>query len=66
MQDKKPIEQGIQELEARIEELRGALKDWDRVSVNNVGAKMYKEKVNRIVLQAQTVESLIKEKVFPN
>ena len=66
MKDKKPIEQEIQQLESRIGELRESLKDWDRHSVNATGAKIYKEKARRIVLQAQAIESLIKENVFPS
>jgi len=66
MKDKKPIEQEIQHLESRIRELRESLEDWDRQSVNTTGAKMYKEKARRVVLQAQAIESLIKENVFPS
>ena len=66
MKDKKPIEQEIQHLESRIRELRESLEDWDRHSMNIIGAKMYKEKGRRIVLQAQAIESRIKENVFPS
>lgn len=66
MKDKKPIEQAIQHLETSIAELRDSLDSWDKASVNINGAKMYKEKARRVVLQAQAVESQIKENVFPN
>lgn len=66
MKDKKPIEQAIQQLESRIGELRDSLNDWDRLSVNISGAKTYKEKAKRIVLEAKSIESLIRENVFPN
>jgi hypothetical protein len=66
MRDKKPIEQAIKQLQERMEELRHALGEWDRHSVNTTGAKMYKEKARRISLQAQAIESLIKENVFPS
>ena len=66
MKDKKPIEQAIQQLQSRIEELRTSPDDWHRLSVNSSGAKAYKEKAKRIVLEAKSIESLIKENVFPN
>jgi uncharacterized coiled-coil DUF342 family protein len=66
MKNKTPIEQEIQRLESCIGELRESLKDWDKHSVNSSGAKMYKEKVRRVVLQAEEVESRIRENVFPN
>jgi hypothetical protein len=66
MKDKKPIEQAIKQLESRIVELRDSLSDWDRLSVNISGAKTYKEKAKRIVLEAKSIESLIRENVFPN
>ena len=66
MKDKTPVEQEIQRLESCIEELRESLKDWNKDSVNRSGATMYKEKVRRVVLQAEQVESRIKESVFPN
>jgi chaperonin cofactor prefoldin len=65
MNDKKAVERAIQQLEAAIKELRDSLDDWDNRSVNNSGAKMYKEKARRVVFQAQAVESQIKENVFP-
>jgi hypothetical protein len=64
MKDKKPIEQAIQRLETHIKELRDALNDWDDLSVNRDGAKVYKEKARRIVLGAEIIESQIKENVF--
>jgi hypothetical protein len=66
MKDKRPIEHAIQQLEARIAELRDSLNYWDSLSVNISGAKAYKEKAKRIVLDAKTIESLIRENVFPN
>jgi hypothetical protein len=66
MNDKKPIERGIQQLESNIKELRDSLKNWENLSVNRNGANGYKEKAKRIVLQAESIESLIKENVFPN
>ncbi|MGB2590957.1 MAG: hypothetical protein WAJ96_09930 [Candidatus Acidiferrum sp.] len=66
MKDKKPIEEAIKQLESCIGELRESLDTWDKNSVNSSGAKMYKEKARRVVLQAQAVESQIKENVFPN
>ncbi len=66
MKDKKPIEQAIQQLESCVEELLESLNDWDKHSVNSSGAKMYREKVRRVVLQAQAVESRVKENIFPN
>jgi hypothetical protein len=66
MKDKQPIEQAIRRLESHIGELRDSLSDWDRLSVNSSGAKTYKEKAKRIVLEAKSIESLIRENVFPN
>jgi hypothetical protein len=66
MKDKKPIEQDIQQLESQIKELQDSLKDWDNLSVNRSGANEYKEKAKRIVLAAKSIESRIKENVFPN
>ncbi len=62
----KDIEEAIRHLEAGISDLRESLKRWDMDSMNSTGAKRYKEKARRIVLQAQEIESLIKENVFPN
>jgi len=62
----KDIEEAIHHLEAGINDLRESLKQWDLDSVNSRGAKRYKEKARRIVLQAQEIESLVKENVYPS
>ncbi len=62
----KDIEEAIHHLEAGINDLRESLKQWDLDSVNSRGAKSYKEKARRIVLQAQEIESLVKENVYPS
>jgi hypothetical protein len=66
MKDKKPIEDAIRDLESRISALQNGLVDWESLSVNRSGASVYKEKARRIVLQAQAVESVVKESVFPS
>lgn len=65
MKDKTPIEHAIRDLESRISDLQNGLKDWDSLSVNRSGASVYREKAKRIVLQAQAVESLVRDSVFP-
>ncbi|MCI0348020.1 MAG: hypothetical protein L0Z53_01220 [Acidobacteriales bacterium] len=62
----KEIEEAIRHLEAGISDLRESLRRWDVDSMNSAGAKRYKEKARRVVLQAQQIESLVKENVFPN
>jgi hypothetical protein len=61
----KEIEEAIRHLEAGIVEFRESPERWDQDSVNSTGAKKYKEKVRRIVLQAEEIESLVRENVFP-
>lgn len=66
MKDSKPIKDAIGELEARIAVLKESLEEWDRLSINRTGANMYKEQAKQISLQAQTIESRIRERTFPN
>lgn len=60
----KQIEESVRQLEADIAELKNALTTWERDSVNSRGSKMYRGIVRRIVLQAEKVETLVKEKAF--
>jgi prefoldin subunit 5 len=60
----KLIEKEIEHLEADILTLKNSLTDWDHDSQNIHGAKKYNGEAKRIVLQAQKLAELIKEKAF--
>ena len=58
------ITMAIQEIEADVKDLKDSLAGWDHDSQNYNGSRRYREKANRVVLQAKKIESLIKEKTF--
>jgi hypothetical protein len=58
------IEKEIALLEADILTLKNSLGAWDHDSQNIDGAKKYNGGAKRIVLQAQKLAELIKEKAF--
>jgi hypothetical protein len=62
--DLQPIQESVRQLETDIKELKNALTTWDKDSLNSSGSKMYKGIVRRIVLQAEKVEALVKQKTF--
>jgi len=64
IQTVKQIEEEIARLEADIDELRTSMPRWHVDHANIGGSKLYRGKARRIVLQAQKIEELIKEKTF--
>jgi hypothetical protein len=62
--DVQQIGSEIGQLEADITELKGSLSGWDNDSASQFGAKKYNGIAKRIVLQAEKLAELIKEKAF--
>jgi hypothetical protein len=62
--DLQQIEHEIKQLEADIGELKASLSLWDHDSANKYGAKKYNGVAKRVVLQAEKLAGLIKEKAF--
>ncbi len=60
----KLIEKEIEALESDVRALKDSLVNWDHASQNIQGAKKYNGGAKRIVLQAQKLAELIKEKAF--